>query len=126
MQVGAEQGLAVFPDGKEAGHKRRCQGGQYERLSKVAVQLWSDLSRRAVERAVEEQRKGQQKRKNLTAEEQESKRQDTRRRSHPFGGILGQTLPNLGRIVVHAASGKMGQVGNIGAQTVTAKELRQQ
>ena len=72
------------------------------------------------------QREGQQKRQNLTAEEQERERQNTRGRSHAFRRILGETVPNLRSIVIHTASGQIGQVGNIGPQAVTAKELRQQ
>ena len=35
-------------------------------------------------------------------------------------------MPDLRGIVIHAASSKMGEVGNIGTQAMTAKELRQQ
>src|ERR1700734_2554533 len=56
MQASAEQGLAVSPDGEQARYKRRCQGGKYERFTKAAVECRCN-----------EQRKGQEQGKDLTA-----------------------------------------------------------
>src|SRR5580704_3535541 len=114
MQQGTEKGLPIFPYGKQTWDKRCGQRGEDQRSRPVAVRGRRD-----------DYRDGQQQGQNLSTKKQEGKRQNSRRRSHSLGGIFCQTAPNLRRIVIHAASGKIGQVGNIGAQTVTAKELRQ-